>query len=72
MAPNSSEKGFTQTVWPEVDSVLQLEPAHIVSTCESNSLMFVEVVETFDTLLMQLHCTELNIVEDMNLVTAEI
>ena len=72
MAPNSSEKGFTLTVWPVVDSILQLEPAHIVSACESNSLVLVETVGTFDALPMQRPCTELNIVEDINLVTAEI
>ena len=72
MAPNSSEKGFTLTVWHVVDYVLQLEPAHIVSACESNSLVLAEIVGAFDALPMQRPCTDLNIVKDMNLVTAEI
>ena len=37
IAHRSSEKGLTLTVWPVVDSTLQLNSAHIVSTCESNS-----------------------------------
>ena len=72
MAPNSSEKGLTLTVWPVVDSVLQFEPAHIVSACESNSLLLVDMAGTFDALPMQRPFIVLNISEDINLVTAEI
>ena len=72
MAPNSSENDLTLTVWPVVDSVLQFEPAHIVSACESNSLLLFDMVGTFDALPMQRPFMELKIDEDINLVTAEI
>ena len=72
IAPNSSEKGFTLTVCPEVDSVLQFAPAHIVSACESNSLVLVGVVGTFDALPMHLPSTELYIENGINLVFAAI